>query len=191
MAKKPKPKSNKHKADNSGKKNIFFAVGAGIIIIVFLFVFILPTNQQNNSSTNSNNTVQGNTAFNFTKQGELTFTNQNDEFVKKIDIELADTFEKRTTGMMYRDKMKENQGMLFVFPVEEPQSFWMKNTVLSLDMIFVNSKREIVKIHKSTTPYSMQSYPSERPATYVVEVIGGFCEKFGIEEGFKINWRLN
>jgi len=56
-------------------------------------------------------------------------------------------------------------------------------------MIFINSKLEIVKIHKNTTPYSEQSYSSVKPSQYVVEVIGGYTDKFGIKEGDKIVWR--
>lgn len=77
----------------------------------------------------------------------------------------------------------------FIFTNEEPQSFWMQHTPLSLDMIFVNKENEIVKIHKNTTPFSEQSYPSGRPAKYVVEVNAGYTDKFQIEEGDKIVWR--
>jgi hypothetical protein len=91
---------------------------------------------------------------------------------------------------MYREKMAENQAMLFVFDGEGPRSFWMKNTILSLDMIFVNGKNEVVTIHKYTTPYSEDSYASTRPAQYVVEVNGGFADKYGIAAGDRIAWRV-
>ena len=84
--------------------------------------------------------------------------------------------------------MKENHGMLFIFPYEAEQSFWMKNTVIALDMIFVNSKLEIVKIHHNTTPFSEQSYSSGKPAEYVVEVNAGYSNRMGIKEGDKIIW---
>ncbi|MBN1637640.1 MAG: DUF192 domain-containing protein [Ignavibacteriales bacterium] len=125
----------------------------------------------------------------FTKQGELTFNTGNGDFIATINIEIADDDSKREQGLMYRDKMEENQGMLFIFPVEEPRSFWMSNTMISLDIIFVNSKNEIVKIHKNTTPYSRTSYPSDAPAQFVVEVITGFTDKYNIKEGDKVVWR--
>jgi uncharacterized membrane protein (UPF0127 family) len=87
--------------------------------------------------------------------------------------------------------MKDDQGMLFIFPYETEQSFWMKNTVLSLDIIFVNANFEIVKIHHNTTPFSEQSYSSEKPAQYVVEVNAGYSNKLGLTEGDKIFFRRN
>lgn len=125
----------------------------------------------------------------FTKHGELTFNSPEGKFLMKIDIEIADDDSKREQGLMYRDKMEEGQGMLFIFPQEEQRSFWMLNTMLSLDIIFVNSKNEIVKIHRNTTPYAKTSYPSNEPAQYVVEVIAGFTEKYNINEKDRIVWR--
>lgn len=125
----------------------------------------------------------------FKKEGELEFIRKNlKEPVKKIDIELAENDDERSQGLMYRRSMDDSKGMLFIFPQEEPQSFWMKNTVIPLDIIYVNSKMEIVKIFKNTVPFSEKSLPSEKPATYVVEVIGGYTDKYGIKEGDLINF---
>ncbi|RPI68080.1 MAG: DUF192 domain-containing protein, partial [Ignavibacteriales bacterium] len=124
----------------------------------------------------------------FKKEGELTFYTQDNKPIVKIDIELADTEYDRQLGLMKRKSMKENQGMLFIFPNEEQRSFWMRNTFISLDMIFVNSSKEIVTIHKNTRTLSEQSYPSTAPAIYVVEVIAGFTDKHNIKEGDKIGW---
>jgi uncharacterized membrane protein (UPF0127 family) len=85
--------------------------------------------------------------------------------------------------------MREDRGMFFIFPNERRQSFWMRNTQLALDMFFVNSKNEIVTIHKNTTPFSDQSYASTAPAIYVIEVVAGFTDKYNIREGDKIVWR--
>lgn len=128
-------------------------------------------------------------SFEFKKEGELTFLTSNEKFITQIDIEIADDDESRTTGLMFRNKLEPQQGMLFVFDIERVQSFWMKNTVLPLDMIFVNKENVIVKIHKNTTPFSEQSYASLTPALYVVEVNAGFTDKFSIHEGDKIVWR--
>ena len=84
--------------------------------------------------------------------------------------------------------MEEMQGMLFIFPDERYQSFWMLNTLFSLDMIFINSKKEIVTIHKNTKPLSEQSYPSSEPAQYVLEVNAGFCDRYNIKQGDKVFW---
>jgi len=125
----------------------------------------------------------------FTKQGELTFISAKNTFLATIDIEIADTPEKRSLGMMYRNALGERQGMLFVFPKEEYLSFWMKNTPVSLDMIFVSARNEVVTIHEKTTPYSPQSYTSTKPAQFVVEVNAGFAQSHGISVGDKVRWQ--
>lgn len=125
----------------------------------------------------------------FKKEGELEFVGKNNkELIRKIDIELAENDDERMQGLMYRRSMDDSKGMLFIFQREEPQSFWMKNTVIPLDIMYVNSKMEIVKIFKNTVPFSEKSLPSEKPATYVVEVAGGYSDKYGIKEGDLISF---
>lgn len=124
----------------------------------------------------------------FKKEGELTFLSGDGKEVKKIDIEIADNAPERQQGLMYRKSMDEARGMLFVFPEEGEQGFWMKNTIISLDLMYVNKNKEIVKIHKNTIPYSERDIPSEKPAMYVVEVNAGFTDKYGIKEGDKIEF---
>ena len=86
--------------------------------------------------------------------------------------------------------MENDQCMLFLMPTEEPQSFWMLNTYIPLDIIFANQSMEIVKIQANRQPQSLQSIPSERPAKYVVEVNAGFCAENGIVEGDRIRFQL-
>jgi uncharacterized protein len=84
--------------------------------------------------------------------------------------------------------MDENHGMLFIFPDEEMQSFWMHETYIPLDMVFVNTAKKIVTIHRNTQILSDQSYLSTAPATYVIEVNAGFCAAHNISEGDKITF---
>jgi len=127
----------------------------------------------------------------FKKQGELEFiSTKGKKVLGKIDIEIADNDKARMQGLMYRKSMPEDKGMLFIFPVSEPQSFWMKNTIISLDIIFVGEDKEIVKIHKNTVPFSEKSNPSIKKAMYVVEVIAGYTNKYGITEGDKIDFKI-
>jgi uncharacterized membrane protein (UPF0127 family) len=79
--------------------------------------------------------------------------------------------------------MPEDAGMLFVFPETEIHSFWMKNTPLTLDMIFIDEHREIVGIVESATPFSTASRSVGKPSRYVLEVNGGFTAKHGIKTG--------
>jgi uncharacterized protein len=126
------------------------------------------------------------------KDGEVIFEAQATRSVlAKIAVQVADNEEDRNRGLMHRAAIPDSTGMLFIFEQAGPQSFWMKNTAISLDIIFANENKEIVKIHAYTLPYAIDSYPSEKNAQYVVEVNGGFCEKHGIKEGDFIQFDLH
>jgi uncharacterized membrane protein (UPF0127 family) len=125
----------------------------------------------------------------FRKDGELSFVDSTGKSLTKIDIQIAANDFDRELGLMYRKSMGMKQGMLFIFPEESIQSFWMRNTEISLDMIFVNKGRKIVTIHKNTTRLSDQTYKSTKPAEYVIEVDAGFCDNFNIKVGDKITWK--
>ena len=84
--------------------------------------------------------------------------------------------------------MEENQGMLFIFDNEEMQAFYMKNTLIPLDIIFVNSRKKIVKIYKNAKPLDETDLPSIKKCIYVVEVNGGFTDKYQIKEGDFMDW---
>lgn len=124
----------------------------------------------------------------FKKEGDLTFLKKDGKELKKIDIEVADDNTQRAQGLMWRKTMPENEGMLFIFPEDADQAFWMKNTIMPLDIVFINSNKEIVKIYKNAIPYSEKSMPSEKKAMYVVETVAGFCDRNGISEGDKISF---
>ena len=103
-----------------------------------------------------------------------------------MSVEIADTPEKRNFGLMYRQELPEFHGMLFLFPREEPLSFWMKNTPLPLDIIFMNSTLTIVGIAQQTTPFSEKQIPSGSPAQFVLEVNGGFCQQHDVAVGDRV-----
>lgn len=100
-----------------------------------------------------------------------------------VGVELATDPSSRSFGLMYRNELGADRGMLFVFPAAEPQSFWMKNTPLPLDILFIAEGGRIARIHARTTPYSETPLPSETPVRFVLEVNGGFTEQHGIREG--------
>ncbi len=125
----------------------------------------------------------------FTKEGELTFISaETGKPIRKIDIEKAETDPERQQGLMYRRKMTDQQGMLFIMDRAAPQSFWMRNTYIPLDIIFVDENNTILNIHQNARPRSEAELPSKGNAKYVVEVIGGFTQAYGIKPGDKIQW---
>ncbi len=128
----------------------------------------------------------------FQEEGSLVFLNQDSEdTLARIAIEVAKNEEEREQGLMYRSQMAADRGMLFVFPNAQPRAFWMKNTKIPLDIIYVDQNKAIVNIHKSAMPYSTQSVPSGRDAMYVVEVNEGFTTRHDIKVGDHIGFDLS
>lgn len=119
-------------------------------------------------------------------ESEVSFTRSNGEIVSTIQAAVADDNNSRSQGLMDVHDLPSDSGMLFIFEDEQPRSFWMANTPLSLDIIYVNEDYEIVRIHQDTPPYSNQSIQSEVPAKYVVEVNAGYTLRNDIVEGMSI-----
>lgn len=180
-------KKNQTTKSSTGR-NIFIAIIAVILIATAYFIF---TDQQDETVAkgDSGRFISQEEMIKFNKEGELTFRSSDGEFIKKIDIEIAENDHERADGLMMRFKLEDTQGMLFIFEYDTIQSFWMRNTFVPLDMIFVNKNNEIVTIHKNTEILSDQSYRSTSPALYVVEVHAGFTDKYNIKTGDKIVWR--
>lgn len=120
----------------------------------------------------------------FKKEGELTIKKAaNDSIIKSIDIEIADDEYQTQTGMMYRDSMEDNQGMLFVFLNAQHHSFYMKNTRIPLDIIYFGADKKIVSIQKNASPFDETSLPSNAPAQYVLEIKAGLSDIWKLEVG--------
>ncbi|OEK07429.1 hypothetical protein A8C32_17835 [Flavivirga aquatica] len=131
------------------------------------------------------------TEVHFKKEGELTIFKSIDSTKTTLDIEIADTDFDIQTGLMYRDNMKVKQGMLFVFDDEEPRFFYMKNTKIPLDIIYISKYKKIVSFQKNAKPFDETSLPSNLPAKYVLEVNAGMVDKWLLSVGDSLNYRLN
>ena len=127
----------------------------------------------------------------FKKEGELILKTANDSIIKRLDIEIADDEYQTQTGLMYRDSMELDQGMLFVFPEEDFHAFYMKNTKFSLDIIYIDADKNIVSFQKNAKPYSEASLPSNVPAKYVLEINGSLADQWGLKVGDKIEYSRN
>ena len=106
-----------------------------------------------------------------------------------IDIEIAEGYSATMRGMMQRTSFPDNSGMLFLFEEEEVRGFWMGNTPLSLDLLFISADSQIVSFTKYAAPFSTEPIPSKAPAQFVLEVPAGFVDLQGIVEGDRIAWR--
>ncbi|MBD3156058.1 MAG: hypothetical protein GF368_05400 [Candidatus Aenigmarchaeota archaeon] len=106
-----------------------------------------------------------------------------------VNAEIADNPEERQTGLMYREHLDEDSGMLFIFELERPLTFWMKNTEIPLDMIFASSDGIITEIKRDVQPCLSDpcpTYPSEYPNKYVLEVNSGFSDRNNIQLGDRL-----
>src|SRR5215208_4186053 len=106
--------------------------------------------------------------------------------VQVFSVELATTEEEKTTGLMYRKELPDGKGMLFDFSPAQEISMWMKNTYVSVDMIFIRPDGRILRIAENTEPLSTKIIPSGGLAKGVLEVVAGTAKKYGIQPGDRI-----
>ena len=106
--------------------------------------------------------------------------------VHAFTVEIADTEAAREKGLMFRKSLPEGTGMLFDFKTEQPVGFWMQNTYIPLDMIFIKADGRILKIVENAKPMSTTIIPSGAPVLAVLEVIGGTARKLGIAPGDRV-----
>ena len=104
----------------------------------------------------------------------------------RFDVEVADDPTERAEGLMYREALADNAGMLFLYPKPQPVEFWMKNTPLSLDIVFVRQDGTIARIAENTTPMSEDLIPSGEPVVAVLEVKAGIMQQLGIAAGDRL-----
>lgn len=115
--------------------------------------------------------------------------NNNSSVIARVFVEVPDDLEEFARGLMFRTHLPWNAGMLFAFDEEEPRRFWMKNTLIPLDMIFVDSSSKIIDIKENVPPCKQEecpTYPSKEPAQYVLEVNAGFVQEKGVKIGDRL-----
>jgi uncharacterized protein len=112
-----------------------------------------------------------------------------------IHAEIADTARKRAEGLMYREHLDKNRGMLFTFDQPQPWTFWMKNTKIPLDIIWMNEKKQIIHIESNVpictrTDDGCRQYQPNEPALYVLELGGGMAERFKLQKGVTLRFHV-
>lgn len=115
---------------------------------------------------------------------------------RSFGVELAKDDASRTRGLMFRDALAEDQGMLFIFDDVQPRYFWMHNCKISLDILYFNESLELVGQALSVPPCNLPpercpNYPSGRPAKYVLELNAGLAEKMGVKLGDRLTLKLD
>lgn len=125
----------------------------------------------------------------FKKEGVLTITKaESDSIIKNLDIEIADDDYETQTGLMYRTNLETNHGMLFIFPDAQMRNFYMKNTKIPLDIIYIDEELTIVSFQKNAKPMDETSLPSDAPSKYVLEINGGLSDEWQLVIGDKISF---
>jgi uncharacterized protein len=155
----------------------------GIFLLIFPPFYGCKTEDDRTIHTSTVTAIHGPK---FTKEGELTFFSKNNREIVTIDIEIADTLEEKRRGLMYRRAMTAIEGMVFVNDMSRHHFFWMKDTYIPLDMIFVGEKMQIVKIERNTIPLSEKLIAVPKDAQYTIEVNAGFCDQHSIKIGDSI-----
>jgi uncharacterized membrane protein (UPF0127 family) len=174
-------------ADEKKRKKISIPV-VGLALLLTAAVIVIYYLAADDGTRLMQDTPAPQQAF-FQKRGVLEFIDSvNGNILKEIDIEVAVSQKEKERGLMFRKSMHEDQGMLFIFEKEGLRSMWMKNTYVSLDIVFVNGKREIITIYKNTVPLSTHPMSSHKDAVYVVEVVAGFCDTYKINIGDRIRF---
>lgn len=137
-----------------------------------------PAHRGDKGNGDKSNAVSG------LRQAQVEFNS--DGKILRVDVEVAQTDEDRAKGLMFRRQLGERSGMLFLFDRQEVLSFWMRNTYIPLDMIFIDESLHVVGVVHRAEPLTETSRHVERPARYVVEVNAGFASQHNIKPGTSV-----
>ena len=153
-----------------------------VVVVLIVFIFFSCKEEQKTITTPQQD-------ISFTKEGELKlYKKTTDSVIATLAIEFARSDYETQTGLMYRKSMTNEQAMLFLFEDEQPRSFYMKNTLIPLDIIYLNKDKAIVSIQKNAKPLNEASLPSKKPAKYVLEVNAGLSDVWNLSEGDYIDF---
>lgn len=156
------------------------------VFALFAFGILLLTYSCKEKEEKSLNTTRD---VKFTIEGQLSvYKDSSATPYSQFEIEIADNEYEIQTGMMYRKSLPPHRGMLFVFPDEQMRYFYMKNTEISLDIIYLDKDQRIVSFQKNAMPLDETSLPSEAPAQYVFEIAAGRADELGMEVGDRIQF---
>ena len=174
---------------NFFRKNfvLILAIGIGLIVLASVLPYFTRGKQSKVEIQTSDIQVQEPP---FTHEGNLSFFKKTGEQIADFEVELAQNPLETELGLMYRKTMAQNRGMLFIFPDVQMRSFWMKNTYIPLDIIYLDAEKQVVSISKNAQPLSEESRPSEAPAKYVLELNAGVCDQKNIQKGDYITFEV-
>jgi hypothetical protein len=128
------------------------------------------------------------------KSVEIEFFTPDNQVITKLSAPIADSNKERQTGLMFRDSLPNDEGLLFVFNGFQKHAMWMKNMRFPIDLIFLDEKKDIIKIYENLPPcetLDCPSYPSEKPAVYAIEMNSGYIANHQITSNTKIYFDID
>jgi len=146
----------------------------GLLVIALGFCFVSCDNSTEKEESIDTDPIV------FNKEAEVYLIHSNGDTLRKIDVELAESDYEKQTGLMYRESLGSDQGMLFVYDSERVRNFYMKNTYIPLDIIYYDTDSTLVSIQKNATPRDEMNLPSDGPAQFVLEINAGLADEWGI-----------
>ena len=193
-------KKKKKKNPQGPKRN--FMVGFLVLAMIAFIASQIPWNKMssfnNKSNPKTSTSASGSSTSNaasldkgFNPESTVEIIKQDNSDPIKVDVELALNPAEIRQGLMYRKTLPDHGGMLFVMEKNEEQSFWMKNTYVALDIIYINTDKKIVSIAKQAKPLDETPLPSNGIAKYVLEVNAGFADAYGLQAGYQVNFNYN
>jgi hypothetical protein len=129
--------------------------------------------------------------YQFRHDGMLDILSKDGKLKTTFKIEFAEKQEEVMRGLKYRDSMAEDEAMLFIFPVLDYYEFWMQDTYLPLDMLFVSADETVFQVVENAKPFSEERISPEQPNSYVLEMNAGLAKKLNLIPGDKISWKRN
>ncbi len=169
------------KAGNKASPVSLFAIPAAVVSCVILLILLLFTGSASILRSPDSNIVSE-TKLETIYVGESKI---------KLKVKIAATQTTREEGLMFVESLPSDQGMLFIFDDEKPRSFWMKNTYIPLDIIFLDSTGKVINFYESAEPLNeLKRYPSNAPAKYALEVNGGWGRANNLKEGDKVEFNF-
>ena len=155
----------------------------------FVFILLLGSILFSISSCKEEQKIIKPITIEFKKEGELKlYKSTSDTIISQFNIEIADNDYEVQTGLMHRQTMQNDRAMLFIFPDSRMRSYYMKNTYIPLDIIYLNKERIIVSIQENTKPLDETSLPSQFPAQYVLEINAGLSKNLNLNVGDRIEF---
>ena len=172
----------RRKKQDTGKNNgvRYYLIGSSILLFMFLIVGVSGCDVSTDEMINSKTVCS---------DSKILVSVESDSYQKNFCVELADDNTERNKGLMYRQSLPENEGMLFVYPEPQKVSFWMKNTLISLDLLFFDENNQLVEIKDNFQPCTeiiCESYVSKNKVKYVLEVNADQFVKNDVEKKMKL-----